>query len=108
MLTCSIDSISLDQIMDYEKVIKVIPKEIVLLGNLDPLELLGRSSVDVIRNETMQLLKKMRKYDNYLCAFGCNCLNDTPVENLQAAITTARMPYKELDQMMKKDYRYEN
>ena len=102
MLTCSIDSVSLDQIMDYEKVIKVIPKEIVLLGNLDPLELIGRSSVDVIRKETIELLKKMRKYDNYLCAFGCNCLNDTPPENLQAAITTARMPYKERDDMINK------
>ena len=44
----------------------------------------------------------MREYNNFLCAFGCNCLNDTPPENLQAAITTARMPYKELDDMINK------
>ena len=102
MLTCSVDSISLDQIMDYEKVMQEFPKDIVLLGNLDPLELLGRSSVDVIQRETIELLKKMRQYDNYLCAFGCNCLNDTPPESLQAAITTARMSNTELDDIVNK------
>lgn len=97
MLTCDIDAVSLDQIMDYEKVIDLIPKDIVLIGNLDPLELLYHATVEEIHYETIKLLKKMRPHDNYLCAFGCNCMNDTPVEHLQAAISTARMAYKELD-----------
>ena len=41
----------------------------------------------------------MRNHNNFLCAFGCNCLNDTPVENLQAAIQTGRMKYDELDKV---------
>lgn len=97
MLTCDVDALSLDQIMNYEQVMKRIPPNIVLLGNLDPLELLFNSDVDTIRLETIRLLKKMRKYDNYMCAFGCNCMNDTPVEKLQAAISAGRMSYRELD-----------
>lgn len=92
MLSCHIDAISLDQIMDYEKVIARIPEHIVLLGNLDPLELLRNSPPDEIRTRTLELLDKMAAYSNYLCAFGCNCMNDTPVENLQAALSAGRSP----------------
>lgn len=97
MLTCNVDALSLDQIMDYEKVMEKIPEDIVLLGNLDPLDLLYNSDVETIKLETTKLLKKMRRYDNYMCAFGCNCMNDTPPEKLQAAITSGRIYYDELD-----------
>ena len=99
MLTCDIDALSLDQIMDYENVMKIIPKNIVLLGNLDPLDLLHNCSPEEVRNGTLKLLKKMRNYDNYLCAFGCNCMNDTNVENIQAAIKAGRISYEELDRI---------
>ncbi|QZY54931.1 uroporphyrinogen decarboxylase family protein [Crassaminicella profunda] len=97
MLSCSLDAVSLDQIMDYEKIKDRIPKEIVLIGNLDPIDLLGNGKPEDIKKETVKLMKAMRENDNYLCAFGCNCLNDTPVENLQMAIKTGRMSYEELD-----------
>ena len=90
MLKCNLDAVSLDQIMDYKVVAVKIPKDIVLIGNLDPIELVGRGTSEEIRKATIQLKKDMEPYDNYLCALGCNCLNDTPVENLQEAIVTAR------------------
>ena len=99
MLSCDIDAISLDQIMDYRKIMPRIPKDIVLIGNLDPIQLLGRSTPEKIKEETIKLTKSMRKYNNFLCAFGCNCLNDSPVENLQAAIQTGRMYYEDLDRI---------
>lgn len=99
MLTCNIDALSLDQIMNYEEIMKVIPENIVLLGNLDPLDLLHNCGPEEIREGTIKLLKKMRKYDNYLCAFGCNCMNDTKVENLQSAIKAGRISYEELDRI---------
>ena len=99
MLKCNIDSISLDQIMSYETVMKKIPKEIVLLGNLDPIELLEDGTPEEIRLETIKLLKKMRPYDNYMGAFGCNCQNETSIENLKTAVDTVRMSYNELDKI---------
>lgn len=99
MLTCNIDALSLDQIMDYKEVMKIMPENIVLLGNLDPLELLNRCNPEEIKKGTLKLLKDMKKYNNYLCAFGCNCMNDTKVENLQAAINTGRMSDEILDQI---------
>lgn len=99
MLKCNIDSISLDQIMNYETVMKKIPKDIVLLGNLDPIELLEDGTPEEIRLETIKLLKKMRPYDNYMGAFGCNCQNETSIENLKAAVDTVRMCHSELDKI---------
>lgn len=99
MLSCNIDALSLDQIMDYNKVKEIIPKNIVLIGNLDPLDLLYNSDAKKIKEETAKLLKVMRENNNYLCAFGCNCMNDTSVENLKAAIETGRSLYENLDRM---------
>lgn len=99
MLKCDIDSISLDQIMSYETVMEKIPKEIVLLGNLDPIELLEDGTPEEIRLETIKLLKKMRPYDNYMGAFGCNCQNETSIENLKSAVDTVRMSHAELDKI---------
>lgn len=99
MLECNIDALSLDQIMDYNKIKEIIPKNIVLIGNLDPLDLLYNSDTKKIKEETIKLLKIMRKNNNYLCAFGCNCMNDTSIENLKTAIETGRILYKELDRM---------
>lgn len=99
MLTCNIDALSLDQIMDYKKVMETIPEHIVLLGNLDPIELLYNCGPEEVRKGTLKLLKKMKKYNNYLCAFGCNCMNDTSVENLQAAIKAGRISDEELDKI---------
>lgn len=90
MIKCSIEGMSLDQIMDYKLVAPKIPKNIVLIGNLDPIDVLGKGTIPEIRRATLELKKDMEPYDNYLFAFGCNCLNDTPVENLQEAMNTAR------------------
>lgn len=90
MLNCNLDAISLDQIMNYEEVIKKVPKNRVLVGNLDPIELVGRGTVEKIIEETTKLCNTMKNHNNYICAFGCNCLNDTPDENLRAAINSAR------------------
>ena len=90
MLDCHLDAVSLDQIMDYEEIRKRIPENRILVGNLDPIYIVGRGTVEEIVENTRKLCDIMASHNNYICAFGCNCLNDTPDENLRAAINTAR------------------
>ena len=61
MLKCKIDSLSLDQIMDYEEVMKIMPDNIVLLGNLDPLELLYNSKPNKNKNRNNETFKEDEK-----------------------------------------------
>ncbi|MDO4754257.1 MAG: uroporphyrinogen decarboxylase family protein [Bacillota bacterium] len=90
MLSCHLDAVSLDQIMDYREVIHRIPRDKVLIGNLDPIALIGRGTPEEIARRTKELCREMDGHANFLCALGCNCLNDTPDVNLQTAIRTAR------------------
>ncbi len=90
MLGCNIDAISLDQLMDYKVVAPKIPENIVLIGNLDPIELIGQGTLEEIREGTLALKNDMKEYRNHLFDFGCNCLNNTPVENIQEALAIAR------------------
>lgn len=70
MLSCNIDAISLDQIMDYNKVIKMVPENIVLIGNLDPIELIGKGTPKQIIAATKKMKEDLKDYKNYLCALG--------------------------------------
>ncbi len=90
MLDCHLDAVSLDQIMDYEEVRRRIPENRILVGNLDPIYVIGRGTAEEVVENTRKLCDIMASHNNYICAFGCNCLNDTPDENLRAAINTAR------------------
>lgn len=101
MISCNVDAVSLDQILDYNEIAPIVPKDKVLIGNIDPIEVLGNMNKDGVAKETLNLVKNMLPYKNYLCAFGCNCLNDTPVENLKAAISIGRMNYDKLENIIK-------
>lgn len=96
MMNFGVDALSFDQIMDLPKIAKIIPEDIVIIGNVDPIEVLGKMKPEEIKEETLQLIRDMRPYRNYLAAFGCNCLNDTPVENLKAVIEAGRIKYFDL------------
>ncbi|WP_037029265.1 uroporphyrinogen decarboxylase family protein [Psychrilyobacter atlanticus] len=96
ILETPIDAFSFDQIMDMEEIIEIFPKDKVVIGNLDPIYLLGRGSVDEVTDKTAELHNKMRKYDNYLMAFGCSCINTTPIENLETVSKWGRASYEEI------------
>mgnify|MGYP001028646253 CR=1 FL=1 len=97
MLECNLDALSLDQIMDYRKVINLIPEDIVLAGNIDPVERLSEGTKDEVRYEVLSLLKSMRNHRNHMVDFGCTCYNGTPIEVLQTLVETAQTPYSQLD-----------
>ncbi len=100
MLECNLDALSLDQIMDYKKVITLIPENIVLVGNIDPVELLAHGTKEQVRYEVLALLKNMRNYKNHSVDFGCTCYNGTSVEILQTVVETAQMSYNKLDKII--------
>lgn len=96
ILETQVDAFSFDQIMDLEEVIENFPKDKVVIGNLDPVYLLGRGSADEVADKTAELHHKMGKYDNYLMGFGCSCANTAPTENLETVSKWGRASYEEI------------
>ncbi len=84
MLDCGFDGISVDQIMDIEELAQNVPDDIVLVGNIDPLEVMANMTPDQVRSETVKMLKKMDGHINYIPSFGCDLAMDMPIENLEA------------------------
>jgi uroporphyrinogen-III decarboxylase len=42
-----------------------------------------------VRQETENLIKRMKPYANYMPSFGCDLVIDTPLKNLKAFIEAA-------------------
>lgn len=96
MIACGAEGLSLDQVMDFPALATTVPPEIVLIGNLDPIHVLRELAPPTVRRHTLDLLRDMLPYPNYLFSFGCDCAHDTPLENLQAAMEAARTPHREI------------
>ncbi|NMC27497.1 MAG: hypothetical protein GYA42_05045 [Syntrophomonadaceae bacterium] len=96
MLQCGVEGLSLDQVMDLPQVAVQVPPEIVVIGNLDPVHVLRELDSVRVRQHTLQLLRSMQIFPNYLFSFGCDCTGDTPIENLKTALEAAQTPLKDL------------
>ena len=93
MIEMGPECISFDQIMDLQKIAKAVPSDIVIAGNIDPIEVLGKVSPEEVEKNVAEIVESMKKHDNFLAAFGCTCLNSTPAENMKVAIAAARRTY---------------
>lgn len=96
MLSSGAEGLSLDQVMDMPYVASIVPNDIVLMGNLDPVYVLAELDAAGVRQKTLELLRKMRPYRNFVFSFGCDCLPDTPLENLQTAMSAGRTKFTDL------------
>lgn len=90
LITIGAEGISFDQIMDLSELAKSFPKDKVIVGNIDPIQVLKAMRPQRVEQETKKLINSMKSYDNFLLAFGCTCLNDTPVENIKAVISALK------------------
>ncbi len=76
--------------MDLPNIAQKIPREVVLIGNLDPVYILRNGNVSEVIEATSGLMKSMQIYPNFIFSFGCDCTPDTPYENLIATISTSQ------------------
>jgi MtaA/CmuA family methyltransferase len=92
MVTCGADVLELDQQVDIEATCKIVPPEIAIWGNLDPVRLLAQGSPEEVRSETEGLIRTVRRcgHERFVVSSGCTLAPDTPHENLRALIEAAR------------------
>lgn len=83
---CKIDAAaySFGNAIDIEKMLKVLPQDRPVLGNIDPAGTIRSGTPEQIRKETLELLERCGKYPNFVIASGCDIPPMSPLENIQA------------------------
>ncbi|MDD5697640.1 MAG: uroporphyrinogen decarboxylase family protein [Victivallaceae bacterium] len=83
-------ALSLDMAVDLPAVMPRLPKEICVMGNIDPANLMRRGTPEAVGSAVRELKRKMLKFDNFILSTGCNLPPDTPLENITAFVKAAK------------------
>ena len=89
MGTSEAAGLSLDWQIDMVDSIKKIPEDMLLIGNLDPVQVFLQGTPDSVKTDTAELMEKMKPYKNFVMASGCDLPLETPEENLAAFMDAA-------------------
>ena len=83
MVETKAQCISLDQNVSLVDTINKVPKDIVIMGNIDPIFVLN-SNYEEIYNESIKLNFNLKNINNYIFSTGCILPNQTPNINIKA------------------------
>lgn len=83
-------ALSLDSLIDFKKIIKQIPTNIDLIGNLDPVGIFLNGDVKSVSGATSNLMEEMKGHSNFVLSSGCDLPLETPLENVDAFMKVAR------------------
>lgn len=70
--------------IDMVEALDACPKDVLVMGNIDPVVLFQQSSAEELYAATMQLLEKTAVYDNFVISSGCDVPPHTPLCNIEA------------------------
>lgn len=82
--------LSLDGAVNFAELAKVIPEDVVLIGNLDPVRVMLNLDEKGVYEATMDFLDEMKDVPNFILSTGCDLPIETPVENIAAFCRAAR------------------
>jgi uroporphyrinogen decarboxylase len=89
MLDSGAVGLSLDSVINFEELKKIIPQEITLMGNLNPVKIFLQSTPDQVAEATKSLKESMKDTKNFILSSGCDIPLDTPLKNIEAFMKAA-------------------
>jgi uroporphyrinogen decarboxylase len=90
MLDSGAVGLSLDSVINFEELKKIIPQEITLMGNLNPVKIFLQSTPDQVAEATKSLKESMKDTKNFILSSGCDLPLNTPLKNIEAFMKAAR------------------
>lgn len=84
MVATGVQGLSLDMDIDIKEIIKNVPEDIIVMGNLDSKNLMPEGSSEEVKQETLKLLDNMKDFNNFIPSTGCDLPPETPIENIIA------------------------
>ncbi len=83
-------ALSLDGPVNFPNIIKDVPQDIVLVGNIDPVRVMMNMKPDQVYSETSKLLESMKGHDNFILSTGCDLPPETPLPNIESFMKCGR------------------
>lgn len=93
MAASGVDALSLDSAatgLDFPAVARRIPKDILLIGNINPTGAILHGKPEQVCREVQELLESMAPFENFILSTGCDLPQETPIENIEAFMETGR------------------
>lgn len=84
MVKTGAKGLSLDSLVDFTSVIETIPRDVHLIGNIDPVSVMLQANPQGVRQATQKLLQDMTSFENFILSTGCDLAPETPLENIAA------------------------
>jgi len=84
MAATGVQALSLDYAVNFAQVAGRVPDDVVLMGNIDPVNVMRSGTPESVASATKALLDSVPNFKNFLPSNGCDLPPDTPVENIVA------------------------
>jgi uroporphyrinogen decarboxylase len=68
---------------DMLHVLESVSDDILVMGNIDPVNVLQTKTPEFVKQETMKLLEETKKYPNFILSSGCDMPPGVPQENIK-------------------------
>lgn len=85
-----VDALSLDSDVNLPEIMPLIPDDMLIIGNINPVGTMLYADAEGVRSETRNLIEKMRRHRNFILSSGCDLPANTPLENIEAFMQAAR------------------
>lgn len=76
--------------IDLCEALALMPEDVIVMGNIDPAGQFRNGTPESIREATLALVERCRKYDNFVLSSGCDIPPLTPWENIDAFFEAAK------------------
>jgi len=86
MCETGVDGLSLDAAVPFAEIASKVPENIVLIGNIDPVNVMLNGSPEEVRAAVCSLLKSVEGHENFILSTGCDLPLETPFENIQMLV----------------------
>ncbi len=94
LLGLKADAYHLGNAIDIEDMLKIVPEDVLVMGNLDPAGLFRLGTPEKVREATLALLARCAKYPNFSISSGCDIPPASPWENIDAFFEAIDEYYK--------------
>ncbi|MCL2001209.1 MAG: uroporphyrinogen decarboxylase family protein [Planctomycetes bacterium] len=78
------DAYHLGNAIDIEEMLKIVPPDVLIMGNVDPAGMFRLGTPETMRAKTLELLERCSQYPNYAISSGCDIPPLAPWNNIDA------------------------